>query len=316
MIQAMRSSWVVFVSVVGGLALIGSAVACSNDTGNASSSSSGGGTSSSGTTSGASGGTSGEQSSGTSGATSGGTSGQQPPPSKVNQTNETVDVDGTPRRYVLQVPKTYDAAKSYPLILALHGDGDSAAGFPSSFNIAAFSGDDAIVAFSDQSVDLFTEYANNKDQRLIEVMIETLKGKYTIDANKVWGAGYSKGAYQLNELACRKPGLLKAMAIHAGGAPQERNGDGSVNCPAAIALPTFVTHGGNDDPGGGRFGADYWAGLAGCQDNLSASTPSICEKFNGCPADKQVFFCLVPNQPHSPLYKDAAEHTWNWFKTL
>ena len=38
-------------------------------------------------------------------------------------TPETVDVDGTARQYVLAVPKTYSADRTYPLIVALHGEG-------------------------------------------------------------------------------------------------------------------------------------------------------------------------------------------------
>lgn len=275
----------------------------SSSSGNASSGNTSGGSSSGSTSSG-----------GTSGAAS---SGNPAKPSKVNTTSEAIDVDGVTRQYVLQTPKTYDAAKSYPLIIAMHGDGENATSFTQTFPIAEYSGDDAIIAYTEGSDDLFTEYASNRDQRMVEVIVDALKKKYSnIDANKIWGAGYSKGAYQLNQIACRKAGVVKAMAIHAGGAPQDRNGDDSVNCPAAVALPVFVTHGANDDPNGGKFGADYWANLAGCEENRSASTPAICEKYNGCQAGKEVFFCVVPNQPHSPLYKDAAEHTWSWLKTL
>ena len=47
-------------------------------------------------------------------------------PSKVTATDETVTELGMPRAYQLAVPKTYDAARKYPLIIALHGDGPSA----------------------------------------------------------------------------------------------------------------------------------------------------------------------------------------------
>lgn len=241
-----------------------------------------------------------------------------PPPaeSKMNTTTETIDVDGAPRTYVLSVPKTYDAARSYPLILALHGDGGTAAGFVAFAKLEASTGDEAIVAYPEGSVDLFTPYDQNRDQRLIEVMILALKERFSIDASKIWGFGYSKGGYQLNEIACKKPGLLSAMAIHAGGAPQTRDGAGAVDCPNAIGLATFVTHGALDDPGGGEFGAAYWASRAGCQQTRSPSSPAICEAYDGCAAGKPVVFCVVPNQPHYPLYGEAAAHSWAWFKTL
>ena len=238
-----------------------------------------------------------------------------PPPSKVNTTNETVDVDGVSREYVLSVPKTYDAGRSYPLIVALHGDGGDASGFVAFAKLDASTGDDAIIAYPNQSVDLFTLYDQNTDQKLIERVIDAVKQKYSIDASKIWGFGYSKGAYQLNEIACKKPGILSAMAIHAGGAPQP-DGNGNINCPAAIGLPVFVTHGENDNPGGGEYCAQYWSGYAGCQSSRSPSTPAICQAYDGCDPGKPVVFCLVPGHPHYPLYGEAAAHSWAWFKTL
>ena len=31
---------------------------------------------------------------------------------------------------------------------------------------------------------------------------------------------------------------------------------------------------------------------------------------DGCAPGKPVVFCIVPGQPHYPLYKDAAAHSW------
>ncbi len=206
------------------------------------------------------------------------------PPSKLNTTTEAVDVDGTGRSYVLSVPKTYDASRAYPLVLALHGDGQDGASFRTFLNLEAISGDDAIIAYPDRSEDLFTPYAENADQKLIAAIVAEVKAKRTIDPKKIWGLGYSKGAYQLNEIACRKPGILSAMAIHAGGAPQEQDEGGNVQCPAAQAIATFVTHGENDEPGGGEYGASYWADLAGCNGTRKKTTPAICEAYEGCKA--------------------------------
>lgn len=240
------------------------------------------------------------------------------PPSKVNTTTETVDVDGNARSYVLLVPKTYNASKSYPLVIGLHGDGQSAATFQPHLHFEDVSGDDAIIAYPDGSVDLFTPYDQNGDQKLIERTIAALKGKFNIDAAKVWALGYSKGAFQLNQIACRKPNIFTAMAIHAGGAPQDRQAGNPnvVDCPNSVALPTFVTEGSADDPGGGEFGALVWAQKAGCGGSKTATTPAICQKYDGCPAATPVVFCLVPGQPHYPLYDQAAEHSWAWFKSL
>lgn len=239
-----------------------------------------------------------------------------PAESLMNMTTESIDVDGAERTYVLAVPKAYDAARSYPLIVALHGDGDNAAGFAMGSGLEQAVGSDAILAFTDRSEDLFTPYDDNPDQKLVERVIDAVKASYTVDATKVWGFGFSKGAFQLNELACRKPGLFAAMAVHAGGAPQERDVNDEVYCPAAIGLPMFVVQGELDQGIGGEFAAQYWASRAGCAETRSPSTPTICQAFDGCDPSTPVVFCVVPGHPHSPLYPGAAVDSWSWFNSL
>lgn len=241
------------------------------------------------------------------------------PPSKVVTTTETIDVDGQARTYLLSVPKTYDAGKKYPLVIALHGDGQNGASLQAMLAFEEVSGDDAIVAYTNGSEDLYTPYDQNRDQRLVELAIGAIKSKYSIEDAKVWGIGYSKGAFQLNQIACRRPGIIKAMAVHAGGAPEDRMpapNQNTVNCPTAVALPVFATEGSNDSAIGAQFAALVWAQKAGCGGSTSASTPSICKKYDGCPPATPVSICIVPGQPHYPLYDDAAEHSWAWFKGL
>jgi polyhydroxybutyrate depolymerase len=235
----------------------------------------------------------------------------------VNATDETVDVMGTARRYVLTVPKTYDDARKYPLIIAMHGDGQDAPGFRAFVPFDDLAGDDAIVAYTDQAGDLFTPYDQNADQQLIAATIGAVKAKYSIDASKVWGFGYSKGGFMANQIACRKAGVFTAVAIHAGGAPQDNSGpDTPPNCPNAVGMPVLATEGAFDTGIGGEYGAQYWAGFNGCGGQRSATTPAECQKFNGCPAGKQVVYCLAPGVGHFPIWNKAAEVSWAFFKAL
>lgn len=237
-------------------------------------------------------------------------------PSKVNATNETVDVAGNARRYVLAVPKTYDAARKYPLIVALHGDGQDGPAFRAFLPFDDIAGDDAIVAYPTGAVDIFTPYDQNPDQLMIEATIEAVKGKYAIDEGKVWGFGYSKGGFMANEIACRKPGVFKAMAIHAGGAPQEPQMNGFPVCPGVVGLPVLATEGEFDTAIGGDYGAQYWASVNGCSNQRSATTPAECKKHNGCPADKPVVYCLAPGVSHYPIWANAAAVSWDFFRSL
>lgn len=237
---------------------------------------------------------------------------------KVDLSDVKITVNGEARHYVLAVPKNYDANKAYPLIIGLHGDGGNAKSFVKESKLTLAAGDQAIVAFPDQVLDLFTSYYDNNDQRLVAATIIQVKKNRNIDAGKIWGFGYSKGAFMLNEMGCRKPGLFTAIAPHAGGAPQEQDDDGNVVCPDAQGLAVFATMGTNDDLGGGQFQTDYWAGLGGCskskQTTPQGTAPASCQAYKNC--DNPVVFCKVEGFGHAPLYPNAALDSWNWFNSL
>jgi polyhydroxybutyrate depolymerase len=238
-------------------------------------------------------------------------------PSKVDATDETVTVLGTSRTYVLAVPKTYDATRKYPLIIALHGDGQDGPGFRAFLTWDDVAGDDAIVAYPTGAVDLFTSYDMNPDQQLVEATINDVKTKRSIDPTKIWGFGYSKGGFILNEVQCRKPGLLTAMANHAAGAPQEPQGmDGYPQCPGVTGLPVLATEGDLNTDIGANYSANYWAMINGCGANRSPSTPAACYKTDGCPADKPVFYCLAPGVQHYPIWNQAVNVSWTFYKGL
>jgi polyhydroxybutyrate depolymerase len=240
-----------------------------------------------------------------------------PKPSKVTSTNETVMVLGDSRSYVLVVPKTYDAARKYPLIIALHGDGQDGASFRETLNWDDVAGDDAIVAYPTGAVDLFTAYDMNPDQLLVGAVVDDVKTKRSIDPTKIWGFGYSKGAFMLNEIQCRHPGILTAMAFHAGSAPQEmRDATGYPVCPNVMGLPVMATEGDQNTDIGANYGALYWAMVNGCGMSRSPSMPAACQTTDGCPADKPVVYCLAPGVVHYPIWDQAVNVSWAFYKGL
>lgn len=233
-------------------------------------------------------------------------------PSLVNVSNRNIDVAGQPRFYVLSVPRTYDASRSYPLIVALHGDGQNADGFRQFLDLDALSGNDAITAYPDQVVDLDKPFEQNGDQQLVAAVIAEVKSQFNINAGKVWGFGYSKGGFMLNQLSCRKPGTFTAFAAHAAGAPSVT----ADQCAGIVGLPVLMSEGDRDLGIGATFAAQYWAGVSGCTTNRSASTPAECQTYDGCPAGKQVVYCLAPGVSHYPIWNQATKVTWAFFTSL
>ncbi len=309
----MRSSTLLAVIVASFVITGAAATGCGGDDGNASSTSSTGGSTSS---------SSGEDTSTSSSTSSSGTtstSSSGAVPSIVNVTNESIDVDGLKRGYTLVVPKNYDAAKKYPLVLELHGNGGDGSSFHEGYPMEQASKDEAILAYPtaiNSDWDLFDLPADNRDMRFMQVLVDALAAKYSIDKARVFGDGYSNGAFFLNELACRV-GFFKAIGNSAGGAPFD-DPNGTTACAAVTKMPAIIMHGDQDNGVGvdsGQGTASYWAKVNGCKTTLTATTPAPCKAYDGCPANAPVHYCFISGLAHI-WWDQAATTAWAFFKAL
>ncbi len=301
----------------GSVLLAGSSAGCGGDDEGSSSGTASG--SSSGASSGESSGeSSGATSSGatSSGATSSGsTSGD--PPSPVTITNETLTVAGQARNYLLAVPKTYDAAKTYPLVVVFHGQPGNGVGMHEYYPFEKASGDEAILAYPDgigSQWNLFDPPAGNTDMRFVSDLVAALKAKYSVD--RVFADGWSNGAFFLNQIGCRL-GLWTAMSSIAGGAPYD-DPDGTTRCTPQGPIPVIVIHGKQDGTvpfGGGEDTVYFWRTENGCADTSTASSPAPCIAYAGCQAGKPVHFCAIDNQNHG-IWTESAKAAWAFFKSI
>lgn len=243
-------------------------------------------------------------------------------------TNESVSVGGKTRTFVLVVPETYSAAKKYPLVLAFHGDGGTAASFRAYYKFDTYSGEDAVVAYLDglgQTWDI-ERLAPNPDVDFAMATVDAIKAKVSVDAARVFATGWSSGGFFVNRLACMKSTSIRGLSSHAGGAVYESDANkphptypnGFPKCPGQDKVPAFITHGLSDpavEPASGDFDASYWAYVNGCQDNRAATSPSPCVAHAGCPAGKPVVYCPIPGNGHG-IWKEGAKESWAFFKSL
>jgi polyhydroxybutyrate depolymerase len=251
---------------------------------------------------------------------------------KMTVTNEKLDVAGTSRSYVLAVPKSYSSQNTYPLVLVFHGDGGDGAGMRKTYPLDELSGDDAIVAYPDglnQGWNLYEASATNGDLKFVEALLQTIGSNYNLDTGRVFGVGYSAGGYLINQVACRRNGFFRGIVVHAAGAPDEPEDREAgiwpnqyTKCKGQQAAPvggvaTLSIRGENDDPGAGQFAAQYWAGLNGCPEppTLSATSPSPCEAYDGCPTDLPVVWCKIPGLGHS-IWNNGVKEGWAFIKGL
>ncbi len=267
---------------------------------------------------------------GTSSGSNGDAGGGEEPASKVTVTEETVDVGGTKRSYVLAVPKSFDPERAYPLVLVFHGDGGDGPGMRRAHPIDSFSGDQAVVAYPTgigQTWNLYEPSSTNPDMAFVEALVDAISEKVGVDRTHVFGVGYSSGGYFINQLACRKNGFFRGIVVHAGGAPNEPEDpeagiwpSGYVKCKDQLPAPqggvaAMAVHGENDAPEGGEFVAIYWAALNGCSEERTATTPSPCVKYEGCPPDKPVVWCLIPGMGHT-IWQEGAKAGWDFIRSF
>jgi polyhydroxybutyrate depolymerase len=234
----------------------------------------------------------------------------------------TIAVGGKQRRYTFVEPVTLDPEKRYPLVLVFHGDGGDAMGFHAAFPFERASGKEAFLAYPEginSGWDLETT-KDNREVRFVEAVIEEIAASQPIDRARIFATGYSSGGFLSNVLACHRPGLLRAIASNAGGAPynqREKWENGYPKCPGQKPVAMLALHGEQDHGvtlDSGRFSAEYWAYVNGCKtDEMETTGYAECRVYRGCPAGKAVGFCSIPPLGHW-VWSEAADASWTFFE--
>jgi polyhydroxybutyrate depolymerase len=253
----------------------------------------------------------------------------RPPPTSI--TVESIDVGASSRSYVLAKPNGYTAAQAYPLVLVLHGDGEDGAAIRAAIGFEYASRADAIVAYPTgrSGWDLYTPPDGNEDLAFLVALVDSLRSRFSIDPARVFGVGFSSGAFMVNQVACRRPTLFRAIVPHSGGAPSEpsdpaatRWGNDYTRCagqtmgsgPAVMVIHGTADHEVTFDSG--DFTASYWAFIDGCRDTRSRDVqPPPCVAQDGCPTGKPVDLCAIPGLAHG-VWPDAASAAWGFFSGL
>jgi polyhydroxybutyrate depolymerase len=243
-------------------------------------------------------------------------------PALTRTSERTIDVGGLSRSYVLVVPEPLDRTERYPLVLVFHGDGGTAASFHQAFPFERATGADAVLAYPDgirRSWDLETT-SDNRDVLFAEALVRQLAKDLPVDRTRVFATGYSSGGFLANVIACQRSGLLRAIASNAGGAPYNQSEswpNGYPKCPGQTPVAAMALHGRRDfgvTIDSGRFSAEYWAYVNGCDEGRMETTGyDECRAYQGCRSGKSVVFCDVPTLGHW-VWDRAAEASWTFFQ--
>lgn len=235
--------------------------------------------------------------------------------------------NGVNRTYIVHLPPTYTPNSQMPLVLVLHGLGDSGNGIMmgTGFNMAA---DTAgfIAVYPDAADALFGAAAWNSganpfgsanDVGFISALIDTMYEQYHIDLNRVYSTGFSMGGIMSHRLACELSNRIAAIASGSGTFATSVIG----NCSPGRAVPVMHVHGtadsvvpfdGNTLLGLQSVGAtiNFWATNNNCALTAPASTPVANTANDGITINKTEY-SLCSNNSEVILYTATGmEHTW------
>ena len=234
---------------------------------------------------------------------------------------------GLTRKYIVHVPKNYDANVAMPLMFCFHGIvqysqmfcviGSTGTGSTTSSNYE----ERGLVGLSEQKgfILVMVQGLSNSwnggnccgvaqiyglnDVALVRAILAEVEKHLNVDRTRIYAVGFSNGAFLANRLACEASDIFAAIVSGAGGIrlwPMNK-------CKPANNVAVLELHGTWDSfvpYVGGKQSADYWAKVNGCSAQASASSfpPSggdtQCVSYEGCPADGQVTMCTIQHGGH------------------
>jgi len=236
---------------------------------------------------------------------------------------ESIDIDGQARTFVLSVPESYDGETPLALVFAWHGLGGSGSLARLYFGVEQVADGAAIFVYPDglpiaeqgdePGWDLA---ADGIDVALFDQLLEELSGSYCIDSSRIFSIGHSYGGYMTNRLGCSRADVLRGVGPVAGGPPF---GGGQSPCAGDIAA--FLTHGTFDetvDIEQGIAARDGYLERSACGATAAAVDPAPCVRYDDCSSEDPVVWC-----EHDTPAEDAhgwpdfvAAGLWDFLSTL
>ena len=225
--------------------------------------------------------------------------------------------------YQLFLPDDYDSKKPYPLVVVFHGDGGNGTNIRNSFKLEAEAKGGAILAYPDGKGKTWQIDGKDKvadDVAFADAVIADVQSRVCTDLKRTFAVGFSKGAYFVNQLACRTSATLKGIVTHAGGGPfgvdnSEFEG-GKLKCPAA-PVAALQVQGDTDTsvpPTEGQKARDHWIGANGCASTTKPYDPSPCVAYDGCARPE--IYCAIPGLGHGIWPQNGAKVTWSFISSL
>lgn len=239
--------------------------------------------------------------------------------------SRSIEVDGTTRSYLIDLPENYDPAIAYPVVLGFGGYGHHNTAFREYSKLRQATAGQAIVVYPEALPGTTGEPAwggpnyalttPEQETQAMRMIVNDVAAQHLIDPARVYAIGLSNGGGEALSLACHAPDLVAGVVAVAGAAYEPVVSD----CIPANPVPTLLMHhaddpiihfmGGTKDFGG-TYLSQYQVLNQASQRNLCAnlvSKPAIDGAMvlsgQGCAAETTLLTVVDPAQ-------DNNGHTW------
>lgn len=230
---------------------------------------------------------------------------------------------GMERSYRVHVPSGYTQGKATPLVVAMHGGLGTGEIFASQSGLDAVSEKNGFLTVYPDGVKRGWNAGtccgppmkqNVDDVGFIKALVAEISRKYTVDASRVFGTGFSNGAMLAHRIACEAPDVFAAIAPVSGGLMTQ-------SCASKQKVSALLIGGTLDKNipfNGGTYDGTYRpsvkelvASLA-ARDGCSATEKVTetgegyeCRTLEGCQGKTEVSWCRL----------DGVGHQWAGGKT-
>jgi polyhydroxybutyrate depolymerase len=207
----------------------------------------------------------------------------------------TIVVGGTTRSFLRFIPAGYTPNTAMSLVLAFHGSGGTSAGARSSFNLEAPANGKAIIVYPQGLQNNLGETrwdaiaADDPDNTFIDEIIRRTEEAYCIDRDRIFAAGFSNGARYTACLGCWRGDVLRAIA------PLAPGGNATTlpftGCVGEVGIWEGLGDQDADHVGGSTRVREYFTAANDCSATRTATTPTGCERYDGCRAEVPSVWC-------------------------
>lgn len=154
------------------------------------------------------------------------------------------ELGGLPCRVLL--PRPYDPQRRYPLVVSLHGSGERGTDNQAQLKngLSVFENYSCVVVAPqlppDETWGGSWYGGETAGQQTLVAIVRELRGRASVDPQRVYGVGYSMGAIGLWDILVRHPGLFSAAVLVAGDLDVERS-------KGLTQFPLWAIVGGRDE---------------------------------------------------------------------